>query len=120
MRVALGQLLPVRVSGPEGKLGDAGGDVRDSPVPEVAAGGGIRVVARHGEARGLRRESLPLAVRRLVFAASPMIPLTCGVGSGTPSLMSSLVSVNKGTVGRKSYGVGGWIADSFTRSARLV
>src|ERR1700712_4062076 len=36
-----------------------------------------------------------------------MIPLTCAIGSVSPSVTSVLVTVKLGTWGRKSYGFGG-------------
>src|SRR5688572_16451811 len=37
-----------------------------------------------------------------------MTPLTCGMGRTSPSARLSLVTVNEGTSGRKSYGLGGF------------
>jgi hypothetical protein len=38
---------------------------------------------------------------------APIIPLTCGIGSVSPSVHSVLVTEKLGTWGRKSYGLGG-------------
>src|SRR4051794_31320134 len=50
------ELAALRVSGIERQLADGGRNIHDDPVPESAAGRGVRIVAGHGETlRSLRR-----------------------------------------------------------------
>ena len=89
------------------------GDVHDRPVPPAAVGGASmkQVMAKPWSLRGIRTTT---AAARF---SPPALPCTWVRGSASPSVMSSLVSVEGTHPGRWSYGPGGRWRVSFHASS---